>query len=233
MSSGNPIVLVPGLNCSARLFAAQIPVLWRFGPVTVADNRRGDSMAGIARHILDEAPPRFALLGLSMGGYIGWEILRQAPDRVLKLAVLDSAAGADRPEQKQRRDEQIALARADRFGEIPDTLFPFLVARHRHGDETLQLVVRQMAEETGAEAFIQQQTAIKNRVDSRPDLPRIACPTLVLCGERDELTPPALSQEMAGQIPSARLVLIPDCGHLSTLEHPEAVNRALAEWMEV
>ena len=92
-----PIILVPGLNCSARLYAEQIPVLWQFGPVTVADHRRDDTMAAIARRILSGAPPRFALAGLSMGGYIAFEILRQAPGRVAKLALLDTGPGAEVP----------------------------------------------------------------------------------------------------------------------------------------
>ena len=223
---------MPGLNCSARLYAAQIPALWHFGPVTVADHTRDESMGAIAARILQSAPPRFALLGLSMGGYVGWEILRQAPERVLRLAVLDSAAVADRPEQRVRRDEQIALARDGRFAEIADMLFPLLVARERHGDAGLRQVVRQMADETGPQAFIRQQTAIKERVDSRPDLSHIRCPTLVLCGEGDQLTPLALSQEVAAAIPGARLATVAECGHLSTLERPDAVNRALIAWME-
>lgn len=231
MADPIPTLLVPGLNCSARLYAAQIPALWQFGPVMVADHTRDDSMGAIAARILAAAPPRFALLGLSMGGYVGWEILRQAHDRVVRLAVLDSGARADRPEQKTRRDEQIALARSGRFGEIADMLFPMLVHRDRHGDEGLRQTARQMAAETGAEAFARQQTAIRERVDSRPDLPRISCPTLVLCGEEDELTPLALAQEMAQAIPGARLVSVPHCGHLSTLEQPDAVNRALTQWL--
>jgi len=106
-----PIVLIPGLTCSARLYADQIPALWRFGPVTVADHTRDDSMAAIARRILAAAPPRFALAGLSMGGYIAFEIMRQAPQRVVKLALLDTGARAETPEQTERRKVVIALAK--------------------------------------------------------------------------------------------------------------------------
>ena len=104
-----PIVLIPGLTCTARLYAEQIPALWPFGPVTVADHRRDDSMAAIARRILAAAPPRFALAGLSMGGYIAFEIMRQAPERVVKLALLDTGARGDTPEQTERR--QILMAK--------------------------------------------------------------------------------------------------------------------------
>jgi pimeloyl-ACP methyl ester carboxylesterase len=227
-----PLVLVPGLNCSARLYGPQIPILWRFGPVTVADHRRDDSMAAIGRHILAAAPPRFALVGLSMGGYIALELLRQAPDRIAKVALLDTGSRADRPEQSARRDAQIELAKSGRFGEVPNLQWPLLVHRTRHDDEDLKWAVRIMADETGPEAFIRQQTALKTRPDSRPSLPAIRCPTLVLVGDGDELTPPELSEEIAAGIPGARLVKVPECGHLSTLERPEAVNRALIEWME-
>src|SRR5215510_9164622 len=135
MAASLPIVLVPGLNCSPRLYAAQVPALWRFGPVTVADHTRDDSMAAIARRILSQAPPRFALVGLSMGGYIAFEIMRQAADRVVKLALLDTSARSDRPDQTERRDQQIALAASGRYAEIPGMMLPLLIHRSRHDEE--------------------------------------------------------------------------------------------------
>jgi pimeloyl-ACP methyl ester carboxylesterase len=226
-----PIVLVPGLNCSARLYAEQIPALWRFGPVSIADHRRDDSMAAIARRILDSAPPRFALAGLSMGGYIALEIVRQAPERVARLALLDSNAQPETPEQSERRKPLIAMARQGRFAEVPDLQFPVFVHRNRHGDAGLRRLVRVMAEETGPDAFLRQQQAIMTRTDARPVLAAVSCPALVLVGDGDELTPPALSQEIAAGIRGARLVVVPDCGHLSTVERPQAVNAALTEWL--
>ncbi len=233
MTDSLPIVLVPGLNCSARLYAEQIPALWRFGPVTVADHRRDDSIAAIARRILAVTAPRFALAGLSMGGYICFEITRQAPDRVAKLALLDTGARPDTPEQTQARRPRIELAKTGRFAEVADIQFPLLVHRSRHGDEALKRLVRLMAEETGPEAFLRQQQAIIGRCDSRPGLAATKCPTLVLVGDGDELTPPALSREIAAGISGARLVVIPDCGHLSTMERPAAVTAAMIEWMEL
>jgi len=227
-----PIVLVPGLNCSARLYAEQIPALWRFGPVTVADQRRDESIAGIARRILAAAPPRFALAGLSMGGYIAFEIMRQAPHRVFKLALLDTGAGPETAEQTERRRHRIALTKAGRFAEAVDMHFPVVVHRDRHGDAALKRLVRAMAEEIGPEAFLRQQQAIIDRPDSRPGLAAIACPTLMLVGDGDVLTPPAQAQEIVAGIPGARLVIVPKCGHLSTLERPQAVTQALVEWME-
>ena len=226
-----PIVLVPGLNCSARLYAEQIPALWRFGPVQVADHTRDDSMEAIAAGILAHAPPRFALVGLSMGGYIALTMVRQAPARVHKLALLDTSARPETREQSERRKPQIALAQGGHFAEVPPLQFPVFVHRNRQHDEALRARVRSMAEETGAEAFLRQQKAIMTRPDMRPLLASIACPTLVLVGDGDELTPPPLSEEIAAGIVGSRLVVIADCGHLSTMERPEAVNRELVEWM--
>ena len=185
MSDPLPILLIPGLLCSPRLFAEQIPALWAHGPVMVADHTRDASMADIARRILAQAPPRFALLGLSMGGYISFEVLRQARQRVARLALLDTAARPDTPEQSERRRAQIAMAREGRLTEVADLQFPMMVAARRHGDAALKALVHRMAEETGASAFVRQQTAIIGRQDSRVGLADIGCPTLVLVGEDD------------------------------------------------
>jgi pimeloyl-ACP methyl ester carboxylesterase len=231
MSDPLPIVLVPGLNCSARLYAEQVPALWGCGPVTIADHRRDDSVAAIAARILAMAPPRFALAGLSMGGYITFAMVRAAPERVARLALLDTSARPDTPEQTERRHSMIALAESGRFAEAADLLFPVFVHRNRHGDEALRTIVRTMAEETGPQAFVRQERAIMTRPDCRALLKSIRCPTLVLVGDGDALTPPVLSEEIAAGIAGAHLVCVPDCGHLSTLERPQAVNRALVEWL--
>jgi pimeloyl-ACP methyl ester carboxylesterase len=226
-----PTVLIAGLNCSARLYAEQVPHLWQFGPVTIADHRRDDTIAGIAGRVLAAAPPRFALAGLSMGGYVAFEIMRQAPDRVTKLALLDTGAGAETADRTKARQPLLELAQSGRFAEITDLQFPLLVHRSRHGDGALKAVVRAMNAETGPQAYVRQQRAIIGRPDSRPSLAAIACPTLVLVGDDDQLTPPDLAREMATAIPGARLAVIAGCGHLSTIERPEAVNKALVEWL--
>jgi pimeloyl-ACP methyl ester carboxylesterase len=231
MSDSLPTVLIPGLLCTPRLYAEQLPALWRFGAVTVADHTRDDSMGGIARRILDQAPPKFALVALSMGGYVAFEVERQAPDRVAKLALLDTTARPDAPEQTEQRKRQIDLARSGRFDGIAQLLFPRFVAAARHGDRALQAVVRTMAEDTGPEAFVRQQTAIMNRVDSRPGLAAIPCPTLVVVGADDVLTPPDRAAEMAAAIPGARQVVVPACGHLSPIEQPQAVRDALVAFL--
>ncbi len=231
MAPSLPLVLVPGLLCSARLYAPQIPGLWPFGQVAVADHRRDADMGTIAAAILAQAPPRFALAGLSMGGYIAFAMMRLAPERVAKLALLDTSARADTPEQTAGREKFIAMAEAGKLADVVAALTPRFLHRNRHNDEALKRVVREMAAETGPEAFVRQQKAIMSRTDSRPLLANIRCPSLVLVGDGDQLTPPELAKEIAGGITAARLVVVPECGHLSTLEKPEAVNAALAEWL--
>jgi pimeloyl-ACP methyl ester carboxylesterase len=232
MNESLPIVLVPGLLCSPRLYHEQIPYLWQFGPVTIADHRKDDTLDGIARRILAAAPPRFALIGLSMGGYIAYAILRAAADRVVKLALLDTAARADLPEQTARRNAQIEMAQTGRLNDVVEQLWPLFVHKNRHSDAGLKRIVQAMADDTGADAFVRQQRAIMGRPDSRPDLPKIACPTLVVVGDGDTLTPPKVAEEIVGLVPRSRLVTIPDCGHLSPIEKPDAVTKLLVEWLQ-
>jgi pimeloyl-ACP methyl ester carboxylesterase len=198
----------------------------------VADHRRDDGMDAVAARILTDAPPRFALAGLSMGGYIAFAMLRQAPERIAKLALLDTSARPDTPEQSAAREKFIAMAQAGKLPEIVDMLAPRFLHRDRHNDQTLNRIVRDMAADTGADAFVRQERAIMTRPDSRPLLASIKCPTLVLVGEGDELTPPDLAKEIAGGIAGARLTVVPNSGHLSTIEQPDAVNAALAEWLQ-
>ena len=232
MAKNLPLVLVPGLLCSARLYAPQIAALWPHGPVMVADHRHDADMSAIAERILAVAPPRFALAGLSMGGYIAFAMLRKAPERIARLALLDTSARPDTPEQKAVRGELITMAQSGRLAEVVETLAPRFLHPTRGNDTTLRQTIRDMTEETGVDAFVRQERAIMSRPDSRPLLAAITCPTLVLVGDADELTPPDLAKEIAAGIIGARLVVVPDCGHLSTLERPQLVNAALATWLE-
>ena len=156
MAQSLPLVLVPGLLCSARLYAAQVAALWPFGQVAVADHRRDADMAAIAARILADAPPRFALAGLSMGGYIAFAMMRLAPERIAKLALLDTSARPDTPESKAGREKFIAMAQAGKLNDVVETLTPRFLHRSRHNDEALKRIVRDMAAETGAEAFVRQ-----------------------------------------------------------------------------
>ncbi len=167
-----------------------------------------------------------------MGGYIAFAMMRLAPERIAKLALLDTSARPDTPEGKAGREKFIAMAQAGKLNDVVETLTPKFLHRNHAKDEGLKKIVRDMAAETGVDAFVRQQRAIMSRQDSRPLLSQIGCPTLVLVGEGDELTPPDLAKEIAADILGSTLVVVPDCGHLSTLEQPAAVNAALADWLK-
>ena len=231
MDNTMPILLVPGLAGSPRIYAPVAPPMWRLGPVTVANHIRDANMGAIARRILAEAPPRFALAGHSMGGYIAFEIMRQAPDRVAKLALVNTQARPDTPEATARRRAQIARAQGGEYHAVLDELFPGFVHPSRREHGALRQLVRDMGDDIGPEAFVRQQTAIIGRPDSRPTLAWIKCPTLVLTGDEDNTIPNTLSKEMADGIPGAKLMILPQCGHLPHVEQPQATADALVEWL--
>jgi pimeloyl-ACP methyl ester carboxylesterase len=231
MNDSMPILLIPGLLGSPRLYVEQVPHLWSLGPVTIADHTRDDSMAGIARRILAAAPPRFALVGISMGGYLSFEIMRQSPGRVEKMALLDTSSRPDTLEQTEARRTQMALAKDGRINEVLDAGFAQLVHPKHRTDQRLRNALYQMAVEVGVEAFVRQQLAIIGRADSRPSLGAIRCPTLVLVGDSDQLTPPDRAAEIANGISGARLVTVPEAGHATPLEQPEFVTRALLDFL--
>jgi pimeloyl-ACP methyl ester carboxylesterase len=233
MDNTMPILLVPGLGGSPRIYAPVAPALWRLGPVTVANHIRDDNMGAIARRILAEAPPRFALAGHSMGGYIAFEIMRQAPDRVAKLALINTQARPDAPEATARRRGQMARARSGEYHAVLDELFLGFVHPSRREDSSLRQLVHDMGDDLGADAFVRQQTAVISRADSRPTLAWIKCPTLVLSGDEDNTIPNSLSVEMAEGIHGAKLAILTECGHLPQVEQPQATADALAEWLRI
>ncbi|MCX5515694.1 alpha/beta hydrolase [Kaistia algarum] len=226
-----PIVLVPGLLCSAEVFTPQVAALWPHGPVTVASTMAGETMAEIAASILATAPPRFALAGISMGGYICLEIMRQAPERVNKLALLDTSARPDTPEEITKRRALLTHARTGIFKSLLAQVFVTLLHPAHRDDSAVLDVMIGMGLTVGIGGFARQTEAIIGRIDSRPSLADISVPTLVLVGDSDTLTPPDRSEEIAAAIRGAKLVIVPECGHSSTLEQPEAVNRAMIEWI--
>jgi pimeloyl-ACP methyl ester carboxylesterase len=227
---GDPILFVPGLLCTEALFAPQIAA-FADRPIMVADHRRHDSIEAIAASILSQAPERFSLIGLSMGGYIAMEIMREAPERVGKLALLDTNARPDVGDQSERRRFLIDLTRKKGFAKVPHLLFPGFVHEKNEDNEELKSIVVEMAMDTGPDAFIRQQTALINRIDARPRLREIACPALVLVGDGDRLTPPEIAQEIHENIPGSELVTIEGSGHLSTLEAPGEVTAALRTFL--
>ena len=226
-----PLLLLPGLLCDAALWRPQTTALADIAVPIVCDLTRHDSLTAMAASVLADAPEYFSLAGLSMGGYVAQEVMRQAPQRVLRLALLDTSARSDSDEQLARRRGLIELAGRGEFKGVTPRLLPLLIHPERLADQPLVDIVTGMAERVGKDAFLRQQSAIMGRPDGRADLGRIACPTLVLCGAEDALTPPALHREIAAGIKGARLEIIANCGHLSTLEAPDQVNAAFREWL--
>lgn len=225
------LVLVPGLVCDEDLFAPQRDGLADLADVVVPDIRSAWSLAEMARLVLDAAPDRFALGGLSLGGYVVLEVLRQAPARVERVALMDTSARPEAPEQTARRRALLQVVEDRGFDAALDLLWPTEVAPGRVDDPALRERFLAMCRRCGAEVFVRQTHAIMQRADSRPDLQRLPPPVLVLCGRQDAITPLDGHEEMAAGAPQARLAVLDDCGHLSTWEQPEAVTAELRRWL--
>ena len=231
MNARVPLILLPGLLLDSALWAHQREALADLADMTVGDLTQDDTMAGMARRILAAAPPSFALAGLSMGGYVSFEIMRQAPERVTRLALLDTSARPDTPEQTASRRSLMQMCEKGEFKGVTRRLLPQWIHPSRVDDKAVAEAVLSMTARVGRDTFLRQQAAIISRIDSRPGLSNIHCPTLVLCGHEDKATPVELHREIASDIPNARLVVVPECGHLSPLERPEAVNAAMRVWL--
>lgn len=225
------LVLVPGLLCDRDLWRDQIPALSSMTEVHVADLRGYDSIADMASSILDAVPGPFSLAGLSMGGYVALEVMRRAPDRVARLALLNTTSRADTEAQTARRRRLMALAAEGRFGEAVEELLAVFLSDRARRHRPLVSRVREMAMRVGAEAFLRQQRAIIGRVDSAETLRVVTCPTLIVAADRDVLIPPALQEEMHRLVRGATLRVTEDCGHLSTMERPDDVTQALMSWL--
>lgn len=226
-----PLVLVPGLTCTRVLWQSQIAALSDVADISIGDHTQDDNMAAIARRILAAAPPTFALAGLSMGGYISFEIMRQAPHRVTRLALLDTRASIDPLERNKDRLATIERARRDGMEPVMRAFLPVFVHVDRATEEPLAGTVVKMGMDTGVEAFARQQAAIMGRPESFAALAAIRCPTLVLCGRQDVLTTVADHEALHRGIAGSTLEIIEDCGHLTTLERPQAVADALRRWL--
>lgn len=227
------VVLVSGQLLTAACWAPQIAALSPEFDIRIADHGRDDSIGAMAARLLAEMPERFDLVAHAMGGFVAFEVLRRAPQRVRSLALLSTLAPADQPAQTERRQGYIRLVEAGRFDAVVEERVPILLHPARREDEGLLAVVRRMAQDTGAERFLGQQRAIMARADSRPSLPAIACPTLLIWGRQDGIATEAHQTEMLAAIPDCRLTVIEDCGHLVTLEKPATVNALLADWLAI
>ena len=225
------LALLPGLLCDPRLWKHQARHLADIADVWVGDFTTQDSIAAMARSVLGAMTGRFALEGLSMGGYVALEVMRQAPERVARLCLLDTSARPDTPEQTRRRRDLLALVARGKFKGVTRQMLPLFLHPARLNDRPLADAVMAMAAHVGREAYVRQQTAIMGRSDSRPSLGAIRCPTLVICGRQDALTPRGVSEEIAAGIPGARLSVIEDCGHLSTMEQPARVTALMRAWL--
>ncbi|MCR0980547.1 alpha/beta hydrolase [Roseomonas populi] len=229
-----PLLLLPGLLCDERLWRDQLAGLADLAEPVVADVTLDDSLGAMAERALaamDAAgAPRFAMAGLSMGGYAAFEVMRRAPGRVERLALLDTSARPDTPDQARQRRGLISLTRSGRFRGVTPRLLPRLLHPANLGGPLAEEVMA-MAERVGRDAFLRQQAAILGRPDSRADLGAIAVPALVAVGEADAMTSPELAREIAAGIPGAVLREVPGCGHLPPMEAPEAVTAMLRDWL--
>ena len=227
-----PLVLLPGMMCDARLFAPQIDALSSSYAVSVADLTQHDSIAGLARSVLAETPPHFALAGLSMGGIVAMEIMRQAPERVTRLALFDTNPLAETDVMKARRAPQIAKARAGALSEImKHEMKPNYLSHGPHRSQILD-VCMDMAIDLGVDAFVNQSVALRDRQDQQETLKQVTVPTMVVCGEDDVLCPIARHQLMHDLVVSSTFEIIGGAGHLPTLEQADKVNVVLRRWLE-
>jgi pimeloyl-ACP methyl ester carboxylesterase len=228
----DPLVLLPGMMCDARLFAPQITDLSRDHAVMVAPITQGERIEEIASDLLGLLPAKFALAGLSMGGIVAMELLRRAPERIARLALMDTNPLAETPQTAAAYEPMIIGARSGRLDEVlrgfmkPDYLAP--------GPQRLSVLnqVFEMGRDLGPEVLVRQVRALQRRRDQQPTLRRCKVPTLILCGAHDKLTPLKRHAFMAELIPYAKLEVIEDAGHLPTLEAPEATTAALRGWLK-
>jgi pimeloyl-ACP methyl ester carboxylesterase len=226
------LFILPGLLEDADAFEAVTAGLQEIATCTFADLTRAETIADLARSALEQAPEgAFALAGHSMGGYVALEILRQAPRRVTKLALINTHARPDTPEATENRRRLMALADKD-FEGVVTALLPKLMTQEHLKDPVLTGIIGAMALATGPEAFKRQQRAIIGRIDSRPHLAAIRCPTLVIAARDDQLMPVELLRELAQGIPGARLAIVDASGHMASIEQPAEVTRLLREWIE-
>ena len=223
------LVLLPGTLCDERLFAHQLEHLAGIASVEVGDLTTADTITGMAAAVLDRAPPRFAVAGLSLGGIVAIEMMRIAPERISKLALLDTNHSPPTPSQvtSWKLFEELTLG-----GRFADVTRRYLLDSllHDKTPESIALVL-DMAARVGGERFLIQNAAHPTRPDNRRVLPTINVPTLVLCGREDRVCPVSVHKELAAAIPGARLVVIPGAGHLSTIDQPELVTQAMHSWL--
>jgi len=230
MTERIPLLLLPGLLNDAELWRDQLTDLADIAEATVGDLTHGETMQAVADAVLAQAPPRFALAGFSLGGFVAQQILRSAPQRVLRLALIDTSIHADSPQRAAQRAAQIASVRLPgRFHGFGDTLMRSYIDASRLDDQVLVQRVRDMTARLGAEVFLRQSGL--DREDGHALLASYRDPLLIVCGENDRITPLPISREMQALAPQATLVVVPGCGHLAPMEKPGEVSAAMREWL--
>ncbi len=230
MSERTALVLIPGLVCDAAVWAYPRAALADVAECVVPDVAASQTMRGMAEEVLAAAPPRFALAGFSMGGYIALEVLRIAPERVTRLAMIDSGCRDDTPQQTAVRTASIEDCENGRYGAVIEAMLPLLLHPTRL-TEPLADLVRAMSARVGADCFVRRQKALMSRGDRRDTLSQAKIPVRVICGRDDRLTPMSRSLDIVESAPGARLSIIEDCGHMPTLERPQAAAALLRDWL--
>lgn len=226
-----PVVLITGQLLTDAVWQPLLEA-WPDREVIFADNRSDDTIEGLAQRLLDNAPAKFVLIAHAMGGFVAFEVMRRAPERVAKLALISTLASADGPAQTARRQGYIDLVESGRFDQVVEERIPILFPETKRNDKHLLGIARQMAADTGAETFLSQQRAIMARIDSRPRLREVAVPTLLIWGEQDGITSRAHHEEILGAIAGGRLEVIAGTGHLPTLEAPGVVVPLLTDFID-
>jgi pimeloyl-ACP methyl ester carboxylesterase len=226
-----PVLFLPSLLSDGAIWQHQFSSLQDIAECVAAGVVGYDQIEEVAHDVLAKAPQKFALVGLSFGGFVAMEIMRQSPERVLKLCLLDTSARPETEKGKEYRQEQLSRAAGGQYGDVISAMLPMLILRERVEDLNLVNTITAMAHRIGPDGFCNRVKALVDRVDSRPLLSTIRCPVQVIGGLQDALTPPDIVEEIADGIPNARVTLIQDCGHLPPLEQPEEVSRLLREWL--
>lgn len=230
MTDRLPLLLLPGLLNDAELWRAQIADLSDIAACIVGDQTRGETMQAVVDDVLAQAPARFALAGFSLGGFVAQAILRTAPERVLRLALIDTSVHADSPERAaQRRTQQASVRLPGKLHGFGDTLMRSYIDASRLDDDVLVQRVRDMTARLGAEVFLRQSAL--DREDGHDVLAGYRDPLLIVCGANDRITPLAISEELHALVPDSTLVVLPDCGHLAPMEKPDEVSAAMRDWL--
>jgi pimeloyl-ACP methyl ester carboxylesterase len=230
------LVFLPGLASDAAMWQPQLTHLHAappagLTPVVTDVHARQDSIEAMAAALLREQPGDLVLCGASMGGIVAMEVARQAPERIRALALLGTNARPETDDMRALRTGAIEMFRAGQVLDILQANVPLAFHPVNAGRKELVQAYLDMVLRAGAEQLIRQNQAIMARPDARQHLHRIGCPTLVVCGDADQLTPPDCSHEISSLVPGARLVMVPQCGHMLTMEQPDVVNATLAAWL--